>query len=99
MLQRWKDYLTNRVYATISQYTISYQIKQVIYCKNYKSDAHEYWVCRLVCFLFQINNRDLTVSFITNEEIKRLNSQYRHKDQATDILSFPTYTVLCNLIK
>ena len=32
---------------------------------------------------------EVSVSFITNEEIRQLNEQYRHKDSATDVLSFP----------
>ncbi len=32
---------------------------------------------------------EVSVSFITNEEIQQLNQQYRGKDAATDVLSFP----------
>lgn len=32
---------------------------------------------------------EVSVSFITNEEIQELNNQYRHKDAPTDVLSFP----------
>ncbi len=32
---------------------------------------------------------EVSVSFISNHEIKQLNEQYRHKDAATDVLSFP----------
>ncbi len=32
---------------------------------------------------------EVSVSFITNEDIRQLNEQYRHKDSATDVLSFP----------
>lgn len=32
---------------------------------------------------------EVSVSFITNEEIRLLNQQYRKKDAATDVLSFP----------
>ncbi len=32
---------------------------------------------------------EVSVSFITNEEIRQLNEQYRHKDAVTDVLSFP----------
>ena len=31
----------------------------------------------------------VSVSFITDAEIKKLNAQYRHKDKATNVLSFP----------
>lgn len=32
---------------------------------------------------------EVSVSFITNDEIRLLNEQYRHKDMPTDVLSFP----------
>lgn len=32
---------------------------------------------------------EVSVSFISNEEIRRLNEQYRHKNVPTDVLSFP----------
>ena len=32
---------------------------------------------------------EVSVSFVSNEEIKSLNSVYRHKDSVTDVLSFP----------
>ena len=35
---------------------------------------------------------ELSVSFRTNESIKRLNAEYREKDVPTDVLSFPMYT-------
>ncbi len=35
------------------------------------------------------NDAEISVSFVNNEEIKRLNSFYRNKDISTDVLSFP----------
>lgn len=32
---------------------------------------------------------EVSVSFVDNEEIRQLNKQYRDKDSATDVLSFP----------
>ncbi len=32
---------------------------------------------------------EVSVSFVDNEQIKELNSQFRGKDRATDVLSFP----------
>ncbi len=32
---------------------------------------------------------EVSVSFVSNEEIKKLNAQYRNKDIETDVLSFP----------
>jgi len=34
-------------------------------------------------------NAEVSVSFISNEEIRSLNAQYRNKDAITDVLSFP----------
>ena len=34
---------------------------------------------------------DVSVTFCDNEYIKKLNSQFRNKDSATDVLSFPMY--------
>ena len=36
-------------------------------------------------------NCEVSVTFVDNEEIKRLNSEYRNKDKETDVLSFPMY--------
>ena len=32
---------------------------------------------------------EVSVSFVDNEQIRELNAQYRNKDSATDVLSFP----------
>ena len=32
---------------------------------------------------------EISVTFVDNEEIRKLNSKYRNKDTATDVLSFP----------
>ncbi len=34
-------------------------------------------------------NAEVSVTFVDNEEIRRLNAQFRDKDAATDVLSFP----------
>ncbi len=34
---------------------------------------------------------ELSISFISNIEIKELNKIYRHKDTATDVLTFPMF--------
>ena len=34
-------------------------------------------------------NFEISVSFVTNEEIKELNKEYRNVDSETDVLSFP----------
>lgn len=35
------------------------------------------------------DNSEVSVSFVTNKEIRCLNNQYRNKDSSTDVLSFP----------
>lgn len=35
------------------------------------------------------SNAEISVSFVTNEQIKALNEQYRNKPLETDVLSFP----------
>ena len=32
---------------------------------------------------------EVSVSFVNNEQIRELNNEFRHKDTATDVLSFP----------
>lgn len=39
--------------------------------------------------LLKQSKRELSVSFVTDGEIKKLNRQYRHKNKPTDVLSFP----------
>lgn len=33
--------------------------------------------------------KDVSITFCSDREIKKLNSKYRHKDKPTDVLSFP----------
>ena len=35
------------------------------------------------------NNTSLTVRFVSDREMRRLNRSFRHKDKTTDVLSFP----------
>ncbi|WP_208985079.1 rRNA maturation RNase YbeY [Maledivibacter halophilus] len=37
------------------------------------------------------NNIEISISFVDNNEIKRLNKNFREKDAETDVLSFPQY--------
>lgn len=43
------------------------------------------------CLAFEkkSNNYEISISFVTNEEIKKLNNEYRNIDKETDVLSFP----------
>ena len=36
-----------------------------------------------------MSNIEVSVSFVTNEEIKNINSRFRNIDKETDVLSFP----------
>jgi len=46
-------------------------------------------VIRRVLNLLGLENWELSVLFCSNRYIKSLNAQYRNKDEATDVLSFP----------
>ena len=37
----------------------------------------------------EISNVEVSVSFVTNEEIKNINSEFRNINKETDVLSFP----------
>lgn len=39
--------------------------------------------------LFELENETLSLVFVDNETIHQMNQQYRHKDYATDVLTFP----------
>ncbi len=38
-----------------------------------------------------LDDRDLSLSLVTDEEIRRINKQWRQKDQHTDVLTFPLH--------
>ena len=49
---------------------------------------------RRCCHAVLVNEKfegsaEVSVSFVTNDEIRQLNKEYREKDSATDVLSFP----------
>jgi len=46
-------------------------------------------VVKEIFYSFDINNAELSVSFVGDEEIRELNNQFRSTDEATDILAFP----------
>lgn len=44
-----------------------------------------------ICLLQELNddNYEISLSFVSESEIRKLNSDYRDKDSVTDVLSFP----------
>ena len=38
--------------------------------------------------VYKIKNREVSIAFVSDSEIKKINKQYRHLDKATDVLSF-----------
>ncbi len=45
------------------------------------------------------NDVEVSVTFTDNEQIKELNNQYRNKNTATDVLSFPMFDDLNNALE
>jgi rRNA maturation RNase YbeY len=37
---------------------------------------------------YKIKNKDVSIAFINDSEMKKLNEKYRHQNKATDVLSF-----------
>ena len=37
---------------------------------------------------YKIKNKEVSIAFVSDSEIKKLNKQYRHKNEVTDVLSF-----------
>ena len=56
--------------------------------------THKYYLRRLLQgalkYLGQPSNLELSLSFVSPDEIKQLNKQFRGVDKVTDVLSFPT---------
>lgn len=48
-------------------------------------------VLTTACQLEGLDGVEISLTFVSNEEIRELNRQYRNKDAATDVLSFPMY--------
>jgi len=53
-----------------------------------EQEAIQLWLDCLLSHL-QIDNKEITVRIVDLEEIQQLNLQYRGKDKATNVLSFP----------
>ncbi len=46
-------------------------------------------IAHAILKILQIGEAELSVALVGNSEIRKLNSQFRHKDAPTDVLSFP----------
>jgi probable rRNA maturation factor len=58
--------------------------------KRYKVDARKLaTLARFICRHLGLPRHDLGVALVESDEIKRLNKQFRRKNKATDVLSFP----------
>jgi len=53
-----------------------------------KQEDIQFWLDTLLSHQ-QIAEKEMTVRIVNNTEIQQLNQQYRGKDQATNVLSFP----------
>lgn len=47
----------------------------------------------VITIMGQPNCLEVSISFVSEEEIKRLNLEFRNIDKVTDVLSFPSTTV------
>lgn len=71
---------------------ISYQIKSPKWKKLISASRNSFTAALQLTFdALELSDHEfsVSVSFITDAEIKKLNAQYRHKDKATNVLSFP----------
>ncbi len=71
------------VYFTNNQdkYKIGYRLRELIKTAIAKTLTHERFR----------KNAEVSVSFVDNEEIHKLNLEFRGKDKPTDVLSFPMW--------
>jgi probable rRNA maturation factor len=70
---------------------IDYQITEDTLCESYLPDLPtlERWVSRLLQELARDDTVQLGIRVVGEREIAQLNAQYRHKNQATNVLAFP----------
>lgn len=66
-----------------------------IFVENRTSDkfkVNEDVLCKVANFIlsaFKLEKYELNITFVSKEEIRHLNNEYRLKDKPTDVLSFP----------
>lgn len=77
-------------------------MKLTVYWSNEQTKYKAGWLLRhrirkaaKAALAYEHFTRDtiLSITFTDNEGIRALNNEYRHKDSATDVLSFPMYTM------
>ena len=56
---------------------------------------HKINIKKLKKYQKQITNRDIELLIVSKKKMKKLNFDYRNKDKATDVLSFPLDIVNC----
>lgn len=61
--------------------------------KNFQKLANKLLKTALKLTKAKTNKVSIDISFVDEEEIKNLNSEFRKIDKATDVLSFPTLTI------
>src|SRR3990172_4603038 len=73
----------------------------VIYLENVKGSAGRKLpvrelkkTARRILQLLNQNQAELSIALVKNREIQQLNARYRHKNEPTDVLSFPLGGVL-----
>src|SRR3989337_2076719 len=69
----------------------------VIYLENAKGSAGRKLpvrelkkTARRILELLNQNQAELSIALVKNREIQQLNTRYRHKNEPTDVLSFPS---------
>lgn len=66
---------------------IDYTDKTMLLTESHKQLIHE--LLRFAAEKEQVNsNSEVSVSFVTNEEIQIINRTYRNRDEVTDVISF-----------
>lgn len=60
-------------------------------CDYYFKSVIRQAVCETLAYEDFPSNAEVSVTFCDNEYIRKLNKEYRDKDKATDVLSFPLY--------
>ena len=49
---------------------------------------------KVIVFMNFPENLEVAIDFVSEDEIKRLNKEFRNIDRITDVLSFPTFSII-----